>query len=121
MAEDIEKLIPQWQDEIYASPSTIEVERPIEVHGLVLGVVDQDRSLHIHPLHNEVGEHLRLDRVARPKVDGIGAKLDHPFNDAAAGFLVAEDVAEWVLSDYHYVVGIKVVMKFLGCDQDGVQ
>ena len=64
---------------------------------------------------------MRLDHVARPKVDGIGAELDHPFNNAASGFLVAEDVAKRVLSDYCYVVGIKVVVELLGCDQDGVQ
>ena len=87
----------------------------------MLGVVDQDRSLHIHPLGDEVSERLRLDHVARPKVDGIGAELDHPFNDAAVGFLVVEDITEWVLSDYCYVVGIKVVIEFLGCDQDGIQ
>ena len=34
--------------------------------------------------------------MARPKVDGIGAELDRPFNDAAAGFLVSEDIAELV-------------------------
>jgi len=54
--------------------------------------------------------------VVRPKVDGIGAELNHPFNDVAVGFLVAEDVTEWVLSDYRYVVGIKVVTELLGCD-----
>jgi len=54
--------------------------------------------------------------VARPEVDGISAELDRPFNDAATGFLVAEDVAKWVLSDYCYVVGIKVVVELLGCD-----
>ena len=59
--------------------------------------------------------------MARHEVDGIGAKLDRPFNDAVAGFLVAEDVTEWVLGDYCYVVGIKVVVELLGCDQDGVQ
>ena len=32
-----------------------------------------------------------------------------------------EDVTEWVLSDYRYVVGVKVVMELPGCDQDGVQ
>ena len=56
--EDIAKLIPRWRDEIYTYPYAIEVERPVEVHGLVLGVVDQDRSLHIHPLSNDVGERL---------------------------------------------------------------
>ena len=59
--------------------------------------------------------------MARREVDGIGAKLDRPFNDVAAGFLVVEDITEWVLSDYCYVVGIKVVMELLGCDQDGIQ
>ena len=59
--------------------------------------------------------------MARPKVDGIGAELDHPFNDVAASFLVAKDVAKWVLGDYRYVVGIKVVTELLGCDQDGIQ
>jgi len=54
--------------------------------------------------------------VVSPKVDGIGAELDCPFNDAAAGFLVAKDVAEWVLNDYRYVVSIEVVMELLGCD-----
>ena len=87
----------------------------------MLGVVDRDRGLHIRPLGDEIDERLRLDRVARPEVDGIGAELDRPFNDAAAGFLVAEDVAEWVLSNYHYVVGIEVVTELPGSDQDGVQ
>ena len=59
--------------------------------------------------------------MARPEVDGIGAELDRPFNEAAAGFLVTKDVTEWVLSNYHYVVGVEVVTKLLGCDQDGVQ
>ena len=87
----------------------------------MLGVVDRERSLHIRPLGDEVDERLRLDHVARPEVDGIGVELNRPFNDVAAGFLVVEDVAEWVLSDYHYVVGVEVVMELLGCDQDGVQ
>ena len=59
--------------------------------------------------------------MARPEVNGIGAELDHPFNNAAAGFLVVEDVVEWVLSDYCCVVGIEVVTKLLRCDQDGIQ
>ena len=59
--------------------------------------------------------------MARTKVDGLGAELDRPFNNAAAGFLVAEDVTKWVLSDYYYVVGIKVVAELPGCDQDGIQ
>ena len=60
----------------------------------MLGVVDQDRSLHIHPLSDEIIEHLQLDHVARPEVNGIGAKLDRPFDDATADFLIAENVAK---------------------------
>ena len=58
--------------------------------------------------------------MARHEVDGIGAELDHPFNDAATSFLVAEDVAEWVLNNYRYVVGVEVATELSGCDQDGV-
>ena len=57
--------------------------------------------------------------MVRLEVDGIGAELNRPFNDAATGFLVLKDIAEWVLSDYRYVVGVEVVTKLLGCDQDG--
>ena len=70
---------------------------------------------------DEVSERLQLDHVARPKVDSIGAELDRPFNDAATDFLIAVDVTEWVLSNYHYVVGVKIVMELPRCDQDGVQ
>ena len=59
--------------------------------------------------------------MARPKVDGIGVKLDSPFNNAAAGFLVAEDVSERVLCDDRYVVGVEVVVELLGCNKDGIQ
>ena len=87
----------------------------------MLGVVDRDMSLHIRPLGDEISECLQLDHVARPKIDGIGAELNYPFNDVAVGFFVAEDVTEWVLSDYRYVVGVKVVAELPRCDQDGVQ
>ena len=87
----------------------------------MLGLVDRDMSLHIHPLGDEIDECLRLDRVAGPKIDGIGAKLDHPFDDVSVGFLIVENVAERVLRDYRYVVGIKVVSEVLGCDKDGIQ
>ena len=110
------KLIPRWRDEIYTYPSAVEVVGPVDVHGLVLGVVGRDRSLHIYPLNDEVSECLQLDHVARPEVIGIGAELDHPFNYAAAGFLVAKDGAKRVLSDYSYAVGTKVVAELLGCD-----
>ena len=87
----------------------------------MLGVVDQDRSLHIHPLGDEIDDCLRLDHVVGPKIDGIGAELDCPFDDVATGFLIAENVIERVLHDDHYVVGIEVVAELLGCDKDGIQ
>ena len=59
--------------------------------------------------------------MAGPKIDGIGVELDRPFADAAAGFLIVENVAERVLRDYCYVVGIKVVAELSGCDKDGIQ
>ena len=59
--------------------------------------------------------------MARPEVDGIGAELNRPFNNVVTGFLIVEDVAKQVLSDYYYVVGVEVMMELLGCDQDGVQ
>ena len=87
----------------------------------MLGVVDRDRSLHIRRHGDEISERLRLDHLAWPKVDGIGTELDRPFIDAAAGFLVAEDITEWVLGNHYYGVGLKVVVELVGCDQDGVQ
>ena len=59
--------------------------------------------------------------MAWSEIDVIGAKLDHPFNDTAIGFLIAENVTERVLRDFRYVVGIEVVAKLLGCDKDGIQ
>ena len=76
--------------------------------------------MHIHPLSDEIGECLRFDHVAGPKINGIGAELDRPFDDVAAGFLIAENVTERVLHDYRYVVGIEVVAKLPGCDKDGI-
>ena len=60
----------------------------------MLKVVDRDRSLHICPLGDEIYECLRLDRVAGPKIDGICAELDRPFDDTAARFLIVENVAD---------------------------
>jgi len=87
----------------------------------VLEVVDRDKSLHIRPLDDEISECLRSDHVVGPKIDGIGAELDCPFDDAVVGFLIAENVAERVLRDYRYVVGIEVVVELPRCDKDSVQ
>jgi len=87
--KDVAKLFPRWGNKIYACPSTINVQRSIEVHSPVLGMIGRDRGLHIHPLSDEIGEHLQLDRLACPKVDEVGAKFDCPFDDATIGFLVS--------------------------------
>ena len=79
-------------------------------------VIDRDMSLHIRPLGDEISELLRLDCLAGPKVEGVGAKLDRPFNDAATVFLVVEYITEWVLGDHCYGVGFEVVMELLGCN-----
>ena len=59
--------------------------------------------------------------MVRPKVDGIGAELNHPFNDVAVGFLVAEDVTEWVLINHCYRVSLEVMVEIPRYDQDSVQ
>ena len=59
--------------------------------------------------------------MAGPKIDGIATGLDLPFDVVAAGFLIVKNVTEWLLRDYHYVVGIEVVAKLSGCDKDGIQ
>ena len=87
----------------------------------MLGVINRDRGLHIRPLSDEIGERLRLDCLAWPKIDSIDAELDCPFNDAAVGFLVAENITERILSNHCYGVGLEVVVEFLRCDQDSVQ
>ena len=52
--KDIEKLIPRWRNKIYAHPSAVDVEGTVKLHRLVLRVIGQDRSLHIHPLSDEI-------------------------------------------------------------------
>ena len=52
--------------------------------------------MHVCPFDDEVGEHFRLYRLAAPEINEVCAKLYRLFNDAAGGFIVAEDVAEWV-------------------------
>ena len=115
-AKDIAEFIPFWRNEVYTCPSAIEVEGYVKVHSPVLGMIDRDRSLHICPLSDEIGEHLRLDSLVWPVLDGIGDEFDRPFNDVAIGFLVLEDIAKWVLSNNFYGVGLKVVAELSRCD-----
>jgi hypothetical protein len=118
--KDTVELIPGWRNKVHACPGTIDVMGTVEVHGVVLGVINRDRSLHIRPLSDETSECLRFDHLAWSKIDGIGVEFDHPFNDVAIGFLVLEDIAEWVLINHCYGKHLKVMMELLGHDQDGV-
>ena len=69
-------------------PSTSKVEGAIEVHDPMLGSVGWDRSLHVGPFGDEIGEHLRLYRLAALEINGVRVELYRPFNDAAIGFLI---------------------------------
>ena len=56
--KDVAKLVPRWRDEVYAYPYAVEIEGSIKVHGLVVRMIGQDRSMHIHPLSDEISERL---------------------------------------------------------------
>ena len=57
-SKDIAKLIPGRRNKVYTYPGIVEVKGTVEVHGLVLRVINQDRSLHIGPLSDEIGKYL---------------------------------------------------------------
>ena len=84
----------------------------------MLGVVDWDRSLHIRPLSDEISECLLYDRVTGPKIDGIGAELNRPFDDVVVSFFVAENITKGEFGDYDDVVILKIMVKLVGCDLD---
>jgi hypothetical protein len=71
--KDVAKLVPGWGNKIYACPDIVDVEGSINIHSPVLGMIDQDRGLHIGPLSDEISERLSLDCLAWPVVDGVGA------------------------------------------------
>ena len=77
--------------------------------------------MHVGPFGDEVGEHLRLYRLAAPKINGVCAELYHPFNDAAIGFLIMEDVAQRILSNHCYLIRLKVMAELPGRNKDSVQ
>jgi hypothetical protein len=81
-------------------PGTIKVKGTIKVHGPMLEMIDRNGGLHVSLLSDEIGKHLWLNHLAASGINGVGAKFDRPFNDAAIGFLVVEDIAKWVLSNH---------------------
>ena len=119
--EDISEVIPYWRNKKDTYPSTIKVERAIEVHDPVLGSVGWDRSLHVGPFGDEIGDHLRLYRLAAPEINGVRAELYCPFNDLAIGFLIMEDVAQRILSNHCYLICLKVMTELPRHNKDSVQ
>ena len=77
--------------------------------------------MHVGPFGDEVGEHLRLYRLAAPKINGVHAELYRPFNDVAIGFLITEDVTQRILSNHCYLICLKVMAELLGRNKDSVQ
>ena len=77
--------------------------------------------MHVGPFDNEIDEHLRLYHLAAPEINGVRAKLYRPFNDAAIGFLITEDVSQWILSNHCYLICLKVMVELPGCNKDSVQ
>ena len=45
----------------------------------------------------------------------------YPHNDVAIGFLITEDVAQRILSNYCYLICLKVMVELPGRNKDSVQ
>ena len=55
------------------------------------------------------------------EVNGVRAELYRPFNDAAIGFLITEDVAQRILSNHCYLICLKVMVELPGRNKDSIQ
>ena len=77
--------------------------------------------MHVGPFGDEVGEHLRLYRLAAPEINEVRAELYHPFNDVAIGFLITKDVAQRILSNHCYLICLKVMAELPRRNKDSVQ
>jgi len=56
-----------------------------------------------------------------PELNGVGAELDRPFDDMAAGFFVAEDITEREFGNHINLVIFEVIAELAGCHQDYIQ
>ena len=83
-------------DEEDSSASSITVEGAVEVHDPVLGSGVGWRTLDLGPLSIKVDQHLRLDGGLRLKFNHECAEFYLPFDNAAVGVLVVQDVSEWI-------------------------
>jgi len=64
---------------------------------------------------------MQLDSRLAPELNGVGAELDHPFYDAAVGFLIVKDITEGEFSGHGDLVVLEVMAELVGCGQDCVQ
>ena len=56
-----------------------------------------------------------------PEINGVRAELYRPFNDAAIGFFITEDVAQRILNNHCNLICLKVMVDLLGRNKDSVQ
>ena len=77
--------------------------------------------MHVGPFGDEIVKDLRFYRLAAPEINGVRAELYRPFNDVAIGFLIMEDVAQWILSNHCYLICLKVMAELPGYNKDSVQ
>ena len=64
---------------------------------------------------------MRLDSRSAPELNGVGAKLDSPFDDVAVGFLIAKDITEGEFGGHGDLVVLEVMVELAGCGQDCIQ
>jgi hypothetical protein len=64
---------------------------------------------------------LRLNGRPAPKLDGIGAELNHPFDNVLAGFFVMENVTEREFGNDSDLVIFEIMAELAGRNQDYVQ
>ena len=77
--------------------------------------------MHVGPFGDEIVKDLRFYRLAAPEINGVRAELYRPFNDVAIGFLIMEDVAQWILSNHCYLIRLKVMVELPGRNKDSIQ
>ena len=63
---------------------------------------------------------MQLDSRLAPELNGVGAELNRPFDDAPTNFFIAKNVTEREFDDYGDLVILEVMVELAGCNQDRV-
>jgi hypothetical protein len=108
-ANRVAKLVSlrQCEDNVCAA-FNIEVGS-IELHGLVLWVLDGGWFLSLHPLRDEVGKGMRIDNRPADVTDVEFVEFEGPFRDAPGHITISYDLAEWHRGYYRHGVPVEVV------------